>query len=118
MLNTSFLKVLYCITIGNGFYQKRNILKLIRPSSYFHQPSDDMKKNQRRNMGNGTKWDGRCRNKTSYVSPPPHSDMGSNNMRQLFLQPIVAEKPMFKMMEEPQPPLKHKVCIYLLIIQD
>ena len=53
------------------------------------------------------------------MSPPtPHSDMGSNNMRQLFLQPIVAEKPMFKMMEEPQPPLKHKVCIYLLIIQD
>ena len=49
-------------------------------------------------------------------------DMGSNNMRQqLVLQPIVAEKPMFKMMEEPQPPqppLKHKVCIYLLIIQD
>ena len=52
----------------------------------------------------------------------PHSDMGSNNMRQqLVLQPIVVEKPMFKMMEEPQPPqppMKHKVCIYLLIIQD
>ena len=49
-------------------------------------------------------------------------DMGSNNMRQqLVLQPVLAEKPMFKMMEEPQPPepsLKHKVCIYLLIIQD
>ena len=57
------------------------------------------------------------------MSPPtPHSDMGSNNMRQqLVLQPVVAEKPMFKMIEEPQPPeppLKHKVCIYLLIIQD
>ena len=49
-------------------------------------------------------------------------EMGSNNMRQqLVLQPVVAEKPMFKMIEEPQPPeppLKHKVCIYLLIIQD
>ena len=49
-------------------------------------------------------------------------DMGSNNMRQqLVLQQVVAEKPMFKMIEEPQPPeppLKHKVCIYLLIIQD
>ena len=49
-------------------------------------------------------------------------DMGSNNMRQqLVLQPVVEEKPMFKMMEEPQPaepPLKRKVCIYLLIIQD
>ncbi|KAL6348474.1 hypothetical protein AAG906_008925 [Vitis piasezkii] len=48
------------------------------------------------------------------MSPPtPHSDMGSNNMRQqLVLQPVVAEKPMFKMIEEPQPPeppLKHKV---------
>ena len=57
------------------------------------------------------------------MSPPtPHSDMGSNNMRQqLVLQLVVAKKPMFKMMEEPQPPepsLKHKVCIYLLIIQD
>ncbi|RVW13500.1 hypothetical protein CK203_095260 [Vitis vinifera] len=46
-------------------------------------------------------------------SPTPHSDMGSNNMRQqLVLQPVVAEKPMFKMIEEPQPPeppLKHKL---------
>ena len=46
------------------------------------------------------------------MSPPtPHSDMGSNNMRQqLVLQLVVAKKPMFKMMEEPQPPeppLKH-----------
>ena len=49
-------------------------------------------------------------------------DMGSNNMRQqLVLQLVVAKKPMFKMMEEPQPlepPLKRKVYIYLLIIQD
>ena len=57
------------------------------------------------------------------MSPPtPHSKMGSNSMRQqLVLQPVVEEKPMFKMMEEPQPPkppLKRKVCIYLLIIQD
>ena len=57
------------------------------------------------------------------MSPPtPHSNMGSNNMRQqLVLQLVLAKKPMFKMMEEPQPPeppLKHKVCIYLLIIQD
>ena len=53
--------------------------------------------------------------------PTPHSDMGSNNTRQLDLQPVVVEKPMFKMIEQPQPPeppLKHKVCIYLLIIQD
>ncbi|RVW18143.1 hypothetical protein CK203_111874 [Vitis vinifera] len=47
------------------------------------------------------------------MSPPtPHSDMGSNNMRQqLVLQPVVVEKPIFKMIEEPQPPeppLKHK----------
>ena len=74
---------------------------LVRPSSYFHQPSDDMKKNQRRNMGNCMKGDARCCNKTNYVSPTPHSDMGSNNMRQLVLQLVVAEKPMFKMMEEP-----------------
>ena len=57
------------------------------------------------------------------MSPPtPHSDIGSNNMRQqLVLQLVVAKKPMFKMMEEPQPPeppLKCKVYIYLLIIQD
>ena len=57
------------------------------------------------------------------MSPPtPHSDMGSNNMsQQLVLQLVVAKKPMFKMMEEPQPlepPLKRKVYIYLLIIQD
>ena len=54
--------------------------------------------------------------------PTPHSDMGSNNMRQqLVLQLVIAENPMFKMMEEPQPPeppLKRKVYIYLLIIQD
>ena len=52
----------------------------------------------------------------------PHSDIGSNNMRQqLVLQLVIAENPMFKMMEEPQPPeppLKRKVYIYLLIIQD
>ncbi|RVW21887.1 hypothetical protein CK203_111772 [Vitis vinifera] len=51
--------------------------RLVRLSSYFHPPSDDMKKNQRSNMGN-----------------------------------VVAEKPIFKMIEEPQPPeppLKHKV---------
>ena len=46
------------------------------------------------------------------MSPPtPHSDMGSDNMRQQFvLQPVVAKKPMFKIMEEPkppEPPLKH-----------
>ena len=41
---------------------------LVRPSSYFHQPSDDMKKNQRRNMGNCMKGDARCCNKTNYVS--------------------------------------------------
>ena len=37
------------------------------------------------------------------MSPPtPHCDMGSNNMRQqLVLQPVVAKKPMFKMIEEP-----------------
>ena len=37
------------------------------------------------------------------MSPPtPHSDIGSNNMRQqLVLQLVVAKKPMFKMMEEP-----------------
>ena len=52
-------------------------------------------------MGNGVKEDARCCNKTNYVSPTPHSDMGSNNMRQLVLQLVVAEKPMFKMMEEP-----------------
>ena len=33
--------------------------------------------------------------------PTPHSDMGSNNTRQLDLQPVVVEKPMFKMMGEP-----------------
>ena len=40
------------------------------------------------------------------MSPPtPHSDMGSDNMRQQFvLQPVVAKKPIFKTMEEPQPP--------------
>ena len=43
--------------------------RLVRPSSYFHQPSDDMKKNnQRRNMGNGVKGDAKCCNKTNYVS--------------------------------------------------
>eukprot|EP00261_Vitis_vinifera_P040259 XP_019081502.1 PREDICTED: uncharacterized protein LOC109124177 [Vitis vinifera] len=56
------------------------------------------------------------------MSPPiPHSDMGSNNMRQqLVLQLVVAEKPMFKMIEEPQPPeppLKHKVIKCKLAVE-
>ena len=96
--------------------------RLVRPSSYFHQPSDDMKKIKeeiweivRKEMEDAAT--------RQVMSPPtPHSDMGSNNMRQqLVLQPVVVEKPIFKMIEEPQPPeppVKHKVCIYLLIIQD
>ena len=77
---------------------------MIRPSSYFHQPYDDMKKIKEE------------------IWEMVQKEMGSNNMRQQpVLQPVVVEKPMFKMIEEPQPPeppLKHKVCIYLLIIQD
>ena len=76
--------------------------RLVRSSSYFHQPSDNMKKIKeeiwemvRKEMEDATT--------RQVMSPPiPHSDMGSNNMRQqLVLQPVVAEKPMFKMIEEP-----------------
>ncbi|RVW63030.1 hypothetical protein CK203_062927 [Vitis vinifera] len=87
--------------------------RLVRPSSYFHQPSDDMKKIKEEiwEMVRKEMEDAATR---QVMSPPtPHSDMGSNNMRQqLVLQPVVAEKPMFKMIEEPQPPeppVKHKV---------
>ncbi|KAL6326322.1 hypothetical protein AAG906_005516 [Vitis piasezkii] len=82
---------------------------LVRPNSYFHQPSDDMKKIKEEiwEMVRKEMQDAATR---QIMSPPtPHFDMGSNNIRQqLVLQPVVAEKPMFKMMEEPQPPLKHK----------
>ncbi|RVW80757.1 hypothetical protein CK203_050675 [Vitis vinifera] len=94
---------------------------LVRPNSYFHQPSDDMKKIKeeiweivRKEMENAET--------RQVMSPPtPHSDMGSNNMRQQrVLQPVVAEKPMFKMVEEPQPPqppLKHKVIKCQLAVE-
>ncbi|WJZ90862.1 hypothetical protein VitviT2T_009979 [Vitis vinifera] len=91
--------------------------RLVRPSSYFHQPSDDMKKIKEEiwEMVRKEMEDAATR---QVMSPPiPHSDMGSNNMRQQpVLQPIVTEKPMFKMMEEPQPPLpplKHKVINFV-----
>ncbi|RVW22214.1 hypothetical protein CK203_106585 [Vitis vinifera] len=55
-------------------------------------------------MGNGMKemQDAVTRQAMSLITL--YFDMGSNNMRQqLVLQPVVEEKPMFKMMEEPQP---------------
>ncbi|RVW71724.1 hypothetical protein CK203_057097 [Vitis vinifera] len=95
--------------------------RLVRPSSYFHQPSDDMKKIKEEiwEMVRKEMEDAATR---QVMSPPtPHSDMGSNNMRQqLVLQPVVAEKPMFKMIEEPQPPeppLKHKVIKCKLAVE-
>ena len=95
---------------------------LVRPSSYFHQPSDDMQKIKEEIWEMVWKEMQDAATRQTMSPPTPHSDMGGNNMRQqLVLQPVVEEKPMFKMMEEPQPPeppLKHKVCIYLLIIQD
>ncbi|RVW57990.1 hypothetical protein CK203_113333 [Vitis vinifera] len=95
--------------------------RLVRPSSYFHQPSDDMKKIKEEiwEMVRKEMEDAATR---QVMSPPTHhSDMGSNNMRQqLVLQPVVAEKPMFKMIEEPQPPeppLKHKVIKCKLAVE-
>ncbi|RVW84792.1 hypothetical protein CK203_048639 [Vitis vinifera] len=95
--------------------------RLVRPSSYFHQPSDDMKKIKEEiwEMVRKEMEDAATR---QVMSPPtPHSDMGSNNMRQqLVLQPVVAEKPMFKMIEEPQPPeppVKHKVIKCKLAVE-
>ncbi|RVW58314.1 hypothetical protein CK203_116578 [Vitis vinifera] len=57
------------------------------------------------------------------MSPPtPHSDMGSNNMRQQLVLPTsCSRKPMFKMIEEPQPPeppLKHKVIECKLAVEE
>ncbi|RVW85222.1 hypothetical protein CK203_046614 [Vitis vinifera] len=87
--------------------------RLVRPSSYFHQPSDDMKKVKEEIWEMVQKKMQDAATRQAMSPPTPHSDMGSNNMRQqLVLQLVIAENPMFKMMEEPQPPeppLKHKV---------
>ena len=70
---------------------------LVKPNSYFHQLSDDMKKNQRINMEMVQKEIQDATTRQTMSPPTPHSNMGSNNMRQqLVLQPVVAEKPMLK----------------------
>ena len=65
--------------------------RLVRPSSYFHQPSDDMKKVKEEIWEMVQKKMQDAATRQAMSPPTPHSDMGSNNMRQqLVLQPVVA----------------------------